>query len=133
MCGLLPYRCKSEFEYKNFMIFTRNFKHKIYCKICYIGQNIQRILIELVRNTMNTMNHDCYPTKILCKSEMILIGFYNLKIVSFFVGRKHQGSRKKAHRTFHYFDNFDFSKKCNMFFLCINISCKILVGVQKFF
>ncbi len=36
----------------------------------------------------NTMNHDCYPPKILCKSDMILIGFSNLKIVKVFLLEK---------------------------------------------
>ena len=30
------------------------------------------------------MNHDCYPPKILCKLDVIFIGFYIVKIVKNF-------------------------------------------------
>ena len=44
----------------------------------------------------DTMNHDCYPPKILCKSDMILIGFSYLKIVKVFLLEKNIKDRGRT-------------------------------------
>ena len=55
----------------------------------------------------NTTNHDFYPPKILCKSNMILIGFCNLKIVKVVLLEENIEGEQ--------LESFDFSRKSDRY------------------
>ena len=83
---------------------------------------------------INTMNHDCYPPKILCKSDMIFIGFCNLKIIKFFWLEENfvDGGGTLTGLSISLIVSILTKSPISIIF-CINKSCKILFGVQKFF